>query len=112
MDKSESTARRRWGWLGLLPGLRPAPAPTPHTGPWKLLPLIDHDDCTGCGRCIEACDQDCSKDCIELIWSFATLVRPQGCTGSGACAEACPRGGINMHWLAVNTDGSLRDPVG
>ncbi|MDP6540227.1 MAG: 4Fe-4S binding protein [Planctomycetota bacterium] len=104
MDKLENVARRRWSWLRFLPGLRPAPAP--QTGDWKLLPLIDHDECSGCGRCVEAC----GEDCIELIWAFATLVEPAACTGDGACVTACPRGGIQMQWLAVDPDGSLHDP--
>ncbi|HJP01329.1 MAG TPA: hypothetical protein QF764_06150 [Planctomycetota bacterium] len=105
MDRPESAARRPWSWLRLLPGLRPAPAPAPYTGPRKLLPLIDHDDCAGCGRCGDACDEDC----IELIWAFATLVRSADCTSGGACAEACPRGGIEMRWLPVDDDGNLHD---
>jgi ferredoxin len=57
---------------------------------------IDPARCTGCGRCISACD-------LRLIafetrdWKKRSVVQDPGhCTGCGDCASRCPVNAISL----------------
>lgn len=65
--------------------------------PYKLLPVISTDYCTGCASCVEACDHEC----LEMVWSFATLQRPHDCGSEGICMDACPHDVIRMEWVSM-----------
>lgn len=69
---------------------------------YKLLPVIDQDYCTGCARCVEACDHCC----LEMVWDFATLTVPDHCGSEGYCMSACPTNVIHMDW--VKMEGNAR----
>ncbi len=49
-------------------------------------PKIDVDECTGCGLCVDVCEQEC----IDLVDDVAKTVKPEACTGCGDCVEECP----------------------
>ncbi len=58
--------------------------------------LIDPARCTGCGRCIAACE-------LRLIafetkdWKKRSVLQePERCTGCGDCDARCPTGAISM----------------
>jgi ferredoxin len=64
----------------------------------RLLPDISAR-CTGCGRCVAACDP-------HVLWlephgweKSAVLHDPEGCTGCSRCAVVCPFDAITMHRL-------------
>ena len=61
---------------------------------YKWVPVVEHDACTGCGLCINACD----RACLELVWDFATLKRPADCGSCGHCQAACQHDVIRMGW--------------
>jgi NAD-dependent dihydropyrimidine dehydrogenase PreA subunit len=88
--------------MGIMAWLRRrlAAAPQPAAGAplgsasMRRLPVIEQDLCSGCGLCVQACEQHC----LELIWDFATLTRPEACGGAGRCVEACPEQLIRIEW--------------
>ena len=64
------------------------------------LPLINTDDCTGCGRCVAACPQ-------HVLWleaerpngwgkKSAVLHNADDCTGCAKCYAVCPFDAISM----------------
>jgi len=55
-----------------------------------LLPQIDHEKCTACGRCVEVCQ----FHALALI-AQKVLVFPQLCHGCGSCTWNCPEGAIS-----------------
>lgn len=55
-------------------------------------PKINKDLCTGCGLCIDNCDQKA----LELKDSIAVLVKPEVCDGKGVCKDNCPADAIEM----------------
>jgi MinD superfamily P-loop ATPase len=67
---------------------------------YKWLPVVNEDCCTGCGKCVEACD----NDCLQLVWSYANLVGPVMCGSEGTCQEACPEEAIHMEWVSTPGD--------
>lgn len=60
------------------------------------LPAIDPLRCTGCGRCVAACDLHLLS--LETLrWEkFSVLHEPQRCTGCSLCAVKCPFDAITM----------------
>jgi len=60
------------------------------------LPDIDTRRCTGCGRCVAACDLHLLS--LETVrWEkFAVLREPELCTSCTACAVSCPFQAITM----------------
>lgn len=53
-------------------------------------PIINEDDCSGCGVCVDTCP----AGVIELVGEVAEPVNEDDCTGCEACLEECPMGAI------------------
>jgi len=53
-------------------------------------PIIDHDECSACGICVDACPEGM----IELVGDVAEIVNDDDCTTCAACMEECPMGAI------------------
>ena len=54
-----------------------------------LIPEVDADLCTGCGRCAEVCQFH-----AIVVLGGQTLVFPELCHGCGSCAMVCPEDAI------------------
>ena len=65
--------------------------------PASRLPIVDPERCTGCGRCVAACDPRVLSLETRPDWrKSATLHAPDGCTGCSLCAARCPFDAIEM----------------
>lgn len=53
-------------------------------------PIINEDDCSACGICVDACE----SGVLELASEVAKAVHEENCTGCAACMEECPMGAI------------------
>jgi NAD-dependent dihydropyrimidine dehydrogenase PreA subunit len=53
-------------------------------------PIINADECTGCGICVDTCTQDV----LDIVRDMATVINEDACTGCGECMEECPMGAI------------------
>lgn len=53
-------------------------------------PIINTDDCIGCGICVDACPQEV----LEVPDGVAEVVNEDSCIGCGECLEECPMGAI------------------
>ncbi len=66
---------------------------------WKLhmhsdiSPSVDQSKCTGCWKCIEACD----FDAIRMENGVAKIDESK-CTGCAMCIAVCPCGAVNIPW--------------
>jgi len=58
-------------------------------------PIIDTEECTGCGICIDSCP----NEVLRLDDDLAKIANGANCDGCGTCAEECPMG-----CLEVETD--------
>ena len=54
-----------------------------------LIPLVDEEACTHCGKCAEACQYH-----AIAVLGKKTLVFPKLCHGCGSCSWICPEGAI------------------
>lgn len=65
------------------------------------LPHIDTQRCTGCGRCVAACDLHLLS--LEPVrWEkFSVLHEEDRCTGCSRCAAWCPFRAITMRTRAM-----------
>jgi NAD-dependent dihydropyrimidine dehydrogenase PreA subunit len=59
-------------------------------GPDMPRPIINEDECSGCGVCVDTCP----SGVIELVGEVAEAVNEDDCTGCEACLEECPMGAI------------------
>ena len=50
-------------------------------------PVIEADECIGCGICVDACPQ-------EVLGGVAEVVNEDACIACGDCVEECPMGAI------------------
>ena len=57
-----------------------------------LIPRVDAEKCTLCGRCAEVCQYH-----AILVMGKRTLVFPELCHGCGSCTLVCPEGAITEH---------------
>ncbi len=56
-------------------------------------PVIDEEECTGCGLCVDVCEQDV----LELGEDdVCKIIDIEKCIGCGDCAEECPTEAISM----------------
>ena len=55
-------------------------------------PIIDVDECTGCGLCVDVCEQEV----LDLVDDIASIVNAEACTGCGDCFDECPVEAIVM----------------
>ncbi len=53
-------------------------------------PIIDQDECSGCGVCTDACP----NGVLELVGDVAEVVNEDECTACESCLEECPMGAI------------------
>ena len=54
-------------------------------------PVIDTDDCIGCGICVDSCP----NGVLEIVGGAAEAVNEDACIGCGSCVEDCPMGAIS-----------------
>lgn len=68
-----------------------------HPRCYKWIPVVEQDRCTGCGLCVDACD----NGCLGMVWSYATLLGPDDCGSEGSCIPVCPDDAIHMEWVVL-----------
>jgi len=73
-----------------------------------VLPLIDKQRCTGCGRCAQLCP----TQAVELRGALAVIVRPEACTFCDVCESYCPEGAIGRPFTIVfGADADQHNPA-
>ncbi len=55
-------------------------------------PIIDSEECTGCGICIDSCP----NEVLDLEDELAKTVNEAQCDGCGTCEEECPMGCVEV----------------
>jgi uncharacterized protein (DUF362 family)/Pyruvate/2-oxoacid:ferredoxin oxidoreductase delta subunit len=62
----------------------------------RLRPVVEEDQCAGCGQCAAVCPRD------AITPGQPPSFDPDACVGCMCCAEICPQGAIqaHQHWLA------------
>jgi NAD-dependent dihydropyrimidine dehydrogenase PreA subunit len=53
-------------------------------------PIIEADECIGCGICVDACPQEV----LDIQGGTVTIANEDNCIGCGECVEECPMGCI------------------
>ena len=53
-------------------------------------PIIDSEECTGCGICTDTC----ANDVMDIVQDIATVINEDSCTACGDCMEECPMAAI------------------
>ncbi len=56
----------------------------------QMIPEVDEDACTHCGRCAEVCQYNCIA-----VFGKKVMVFPDLCHGCGSCTLSCPVGAIH-----------------
>ncbi|MDH3440573.1 MAG: NAD(P)-binding domain-containing protein [Gammaproteobacteria bacterium] len=64
--------------------------------PASLHPVINLNNCIGCGSCVSACPEMPAHQVLGMVRRKATLVSPTDCIGHGACKTACPVDAITL----------------
>jgi ferredoxin len=72
----------------------------------RRLPVIDERRCTGCGRCVGACDAQLLSLERQGWEKSAVLHGAERCTGCTRCAVVCPFRAITMHSRSVVLPGA------
>jgi ferredoxin len=69
--------------------------------PAPRLPVVDPDRCTGCGRCVAACEPRVLSLETMPDWRKSAVLHDRArCTGCSLCAVRCPFGAIAMARIA------------
>jgi NAD-dependent dihydropyrimidine dehydrogenase PreA subunit len=98
--------RSMFGHLGAEKPARPRTVDQPrgdNAVSYKLVPIISQDYCTGCAKCVSACEHDC----LAMVWDFPKLQRAADCHSDGACVNACPEECIQLDWAPATGDRRL-----
>lgn len=53
-------------------------------------PIINIDDCTACGSCVDACP----NGVLEIVDTHVEVVNEDECIACETCIEECPMGAI------------------
>ena len=53
-------------------------------------PVVNADECVGCGICVDACPQEV----LEVAGGVAEVTNEDSCIACGDCLEECPMGAI------------------
>ena len=53
-------------------------------------PVINEDDCSACGICVDACP----NGVLEIVGDAAEPVNDENCDACATCMEECPMGAI------------------
>jgi len=53
-------------------------------------PIIDADECTACGICIDTCE----NGVLDIVNNVAVAVNEDACDACGDCMEECPMAAI------------------
>ncbi len=62
-----------------------------------VLPTIDMDRCTGCGKCVLRCP----ANALEMRDEKSALVFPERCSYCAECQDVCPEGAITLPYEVV-----------
>jgi electron transport complex protein RnfB len=66
----------------------------------KWIPVVNVSLCTGCNRCIEACE----LNTLTLRDEVAVVAWPDRCHSDSHCVAACPDSAMRMEWVALEGD--------
>lgn len=55
-------------------------------------PVIDTDECIGCGICVDTCPQGV----LDIVDGVCDPVNEDACIGCEACVEECPMDAIEI----------------
>ncbi len=58
----------------------------------QVYPVIDHELCTACGQCVEACP----TGALQMIEGQPELAEPEACAYCADCEDLCPNGAIGL----------------
>ncbi|HIR02186.1 MAG TPA: 4Fe-4S binding protein [Candidatus Aveggerthella stercoripullorum] len=53
-------------------------------------PVINEEECIGCGICVDACPQEV----LEVTGGTVAVANEDSCIACGDCVEECPMGAI------------------
>lgn len=56
----------------------------------QAYPVIDMDECIGCGICVAAC----KRGVLQVVNQKAAIVNEENCVGCGKCKKECTMGAI------------------
>jgi len=69
-----------------------------------VVPEIDRDRCTGCGRCVV----ECPGRAVGLVSGRAVILRPEDCSYCTDCETICPSAAIRCAFEIVLADSASR----
>lgn len=61
----------------------------------RINPTIDHERCSGCGQCVDACP----TGALQLVDGLAGLAEPELCAYCADCEDLCPEGAIGLPYV-------------
>jgi hypothetical protein len=65
----------------------------------EVLPTIDLDKCSGCGRCLKWCPADAIK-LVKVNGGEKAQISDELCYGCGECRAACLEGAVSIDWAS------------